>query len=291
VNPSHWQAGPTVPTSDGMEIATWDLGGDGPPLLLTHGTGLHAKMWLPLAPVLSRSFRVWAMDQRGHGRSGHAPPESYLDWEGFASDILAVVDALGLDGADGGLVGAGHSLGGGTLIMAEERRPGTFAGLYVFEPVVVSPAVRGEISAAQMDLAAMTRKRRVSFESYEAASANFASKDPFARFRPDILEAYVSHAFVPAPDGTVVLACGPEEEAATFEGALHNEAWERLSAVRARVTVAGGSEPNGPGTVAAGIAAALPRGSYEQWPDLDHFGPMTDPDAVAEALVAALASR
>jgi pimeloyl-ACP methyl ester carboxylesterase len=274
-----------------MEIATWDLGGQGPPLLLTHGTGLHAKMWLPVAPVLARSFRVWAMDQRGHGRSKHLPPDSYLDWDGFATDILAVVDALGLGGADSGLVAAGHSLGGATLLMAEERRPGTFSALYLYEPVVVDPEARRRFSEAQLGLSAITRKRQASFPSYEAAVANFAAKRPFARFRPDVLDAYVSHAFVPTPEGTVVLACPPEEEAATFEGALHNRAWEQLPTVRARVTVAGGAEVAGPGAIAPGVAAALPHATYERWPRLDHFGPMTDPDGVAEALVRALAPR
>jgi pimeloyl-ACP methyl ester carboxylesterase len=288
---AHWQPGPRVTTPDGVEIATWDLGGQGPPLLLTHGTGFHAKTWLPLAPVLARSFRVWAIDHRGRGASGHVAPDAYLDWEAFASDILAVVDALGLGDASTGLVAAGHSLGGATLLMAEERRPGTLAALYLYEPVTIAPAIRKELAGSQLSLGAIARKRRTGFASYDAATANFAAKGPFARFRPDALDAYVTHAFVPRPDGTVELACRPEEEAATFEGALRTDSWERLSAVQIPVTVAGGGDTTGPGGFAPEVAAGLPGGTYQRWPELDHFGPMVDPDAVADALVQALTAR
>ena len=80
----------------------------------------------------------------------------------FADDVLAVVDALGLDGC----VAAGHSKGGASLLLAEERRPGTFAALWCFEPIVFpggGPGPDGE-----NPMAAGARRRRSTFPSRRA---------------------------------------------------------------------------------------------------------------------------
>ncbi|MCH7910243.1 MAG: alpha/beta fold hydrolase, partial [Candidatus Hydrogenedentes bacterium] len=54
---------------DGVALNVWDLGGDGPPLLLCHCTGTHGRVWDPLLPRLLEHFHVYAPDTRGHGDS------------------------------------------------------------------------------------------------------------------------------------------------------------------------------------------------------------------------------
>ncbi|MEY6433995.1 alpha/beta fold hydrolase BchO [Thioalkalicoccus limnaeus] len=49
--------------------------GDGPDLLLIHGTAAATHSWGGLAPLLARRFRVLTLDLPGHGFSG--PVESY----------------------------------------------------------------------------------------------------------------------------------------------------------------------------------------------------------------------
>jgi pimeloyl-ACP methyl ester carboxylesterase len=280
-----WRPGPRVAGADGVEIATWDLGGSGPPLLLLHATGFHARMWLPLAPVLRASHRVWAVDQRGHGASGHAADRTYRDWSRFVADLLAVVDRLGL--ADDGLRAAGHSLGGAVLLLAEQHRPGLLRAAYCYEPVVPAPAYRSA-GSGEASLARVTAKRRAGFASRAEARANYAAKAPFASFAPEALDAYVAHAFVDRPDGTVELACTPAEEATVYEGAMGHRAWEHLGEVAAPVVVAGGSDTGGLAATIPALVDALPRGRIEHWDRLSHFGPMEDPPAVAAAIVAAL---
>ncbi|MGH9062298.1 MAG: alpha/beta fold hydrolase, partial [Acidimicrobiales bacterium] len=107
-------AGPVVRSGDGIDLQTWDLGGDGPALLLIHATGFHGRCWLPLAPALAERFHVWAYDQRGHGASGHTAAGDYRDWSSFVDDCLAVVDHLGLEQP----YAAGHSLGGAVGLLA-----------------------------------------------------------------------------------------------------------------------------------------------------------------------------
>src|SRR5215210_4499717 len=118
-------APPTVTTADGVAIAVHHLGGSGPPVVMAHATGLHGLVWSPLAAALSDELTCIAFDQRGHGRSGD-PPGLDFDWAGFGRDAIAVVDGLGLERP----LGVGHSSGAAGLLLAEEARPGTFAGLY-----------------------------------------------------------------------------------------------------------------------------------------------------------------
>ncbi|MEO8486235.1 MAG: pimeloyl-ACP methyl ester esterase BioH [Betaproteobacteria bacterium] len=47
--------------------------GEGPPLVLLHGWGLHAGLFAPLMPALARRFRVHAVDLPGHGHSAPLP--------------------------------------------------------------------------------------------------------------------------------------------------------------------------------------------------------------------------
>src|SRR5437868_6259323 len=115
-------ASPAVPTftsSDGFDVAAWDLGGDGPPVLMAHATGFHGLVWRPMAAALP-DFRCYSFDERGHGDSFRPPGHDY-DWIGFADDALTVVDGLGL----GHPFGIGHSAGAAALLMAEAFRPGT----------------------------------------------------------------------------------------------------------------------------------------------------------------------
>ena len=99
----------------------YEFGGAGQPLLMAHATGFCATMYRPLAAELVEQFRVVALDFRGHGRSAR-PGNDDFGWDRMAQDVLAVIDRLGTKPA----AGFGHSMGGAALLMAEERRPGTF---------------------------------------------------------------------------------------------------------------------------------------------------------------------
>jgi pimeloyl-ACP methyl ester carboxylesterase len=71
--------------------------GEGPPLLLLHGWPQHWWAWRKLIPPLARHYRVLAPDLRGWGWSD-APAGDYAKAT-FASDILALLDAEGIDRA------------------------------------------------------------------------------------------------------------------------------------------------------------------------------------------------
>ena len=81
---------------------------DAQPLLLIHGVTASAAVWWRVGPALAASGRrVTAVDQAGHGRTGH--------WQGHhrfrdnAADLAAFVRAAGLDRDDLRIIG--HSWG------------------------------------------------------------------------------------------------------------------------------------------------------------------------------------
>jgi pimeloyl-ACP methyl ester carboxylesterase len=273
---------------DGTELVAYHLGGDGPPVMLTHATGFHAHCWLPLASTLTPEFSVWALDQRGHGASGKAPDGQY-PWSRFAADLRFVLDELATPGQP--WRAGGHSMGGAVALMVEADRPGTFAAICAYEPVVFpDTGLPLEEGQAPPPLAVLARKRRPSFESRAAALANYGSKPPLNQFDPEALENYVEYGLVDAPDGTVTLACVREDEGAVFDGAAGNGVWNRLDQVRCPVTVlAGGSGMDPVGRIAPAVARQLPRGGYREFPALDHFGPMTAPYEVGRVMATALA--
>jgi len=310
--------GPRVTTWDGVEIATYDLGGDGPPLLLAHATGFHGRVWLPVAEALRSRFRCVAFDARGHGDSGKAPDGDY-DWRGFAADTVAVVDGLGL----GQPRAVGHSSGGAALLLAEEARPGTFASLYCYEPVVPlvedrpasptpglaptpaaaasepvapepmapKPAAPEAVAPDSNPLAAGARRRREVFASRDAAFANYVAKPPFNRFDPDCLLAYVMYGFDGLADGTVRLRCRGEDEARVYEMAFRHRAFQHLDLVTCAVTLAcGGAGAHFGADHLAAMAARLTGARIDVHPDLGHFGPMEAPAQVAAAVTAAFAA-
>ena len=57
-------------SSGGLQIPSYDWGGDGPPLIIAHATGLHGHTYAPLAARLRPHFHCYAIDIRGQGDAG-----------------------------------------------------------------------------------------------------------------------------------------------------------------------------------------------------------------------------
>ncbi len=268
-----------VATSDGLAIAAYDLGGRGAPLVMVHAAGLHGMVLTPLARELAPDFRCVSLDGRGHGDSP-LPRGHQLDWYGLAADVLAVVDGLSLVRP----YAFGHSSGGTAVLMAEQSRPGTFAAIYCYEPVIVAadpPLGRDSDSW----LASRARHRRATFASRQEACRHYASKPPLAGLAPDVLQAYVAHGFEDAGEAGVRLKCDPETEATIYEMATAHDAYARLPEVRCPVTVACGSETEAcTPERASALLDRLPHGRREVLDHVGHLGPLERPDPVARSI-------
>lgn len=272
-------------------LAVHQLGdgdGSGTDLLFVHATGLHGRVWEPLVSQLSPDLgsRALAMDVRGHGESAPLPAGG-LPWEELAADVLVVVEDLGLRRP----FAVGHSSGASLLLLAEEQRPATFAGLYCIEPIGTASEEPPPPNAGH-PLAEGARRRRTVFPSRQAAYDAYSAKPPFSEVAPEALWAYVEHGFADVPedeDGGVRLKCRPEAEAAMYANGLSHHAYRDLGHVRCPVTLAGGDRSRAvTPEVLALWAARLGEARVEILAGLGHFAPLEDPGAVARAVTAAL---
>lgn len=84
--------------------------GEGPQLLLIHGTGAATHSWRELMPLLARHFAVIAPDLPGHGFS-QSPPPHRLSLPGMAADVGQLLRKLDVKP----VVAVGHSAGAAIL--------------------------------------------------------------------------------------------------------------------------------------------------------------------------------
>jgi len=273
---------------DGECAALHDLGGDGPPLLLTHGNGLNAGMWATVVPHLQGTFHCWGLDFRGHGASLQAHERIPVERRWFVAEVLAAVEAIG--GAPA--LAAGHSLGGATLVRTEQQHPGTLRAAWVFEPVLVPTT--WDVKPPPSGLIEASRRRRLVFASVEEAVGRFRSKPPFADCEAEAVQRYVEIGTAPQPDGTVKLTCTGETEASIYES---NEQLDftRFAEITCPITVAAGAAMamgnELPPMVAPLVAEALGDGRLEILQGVTHFAPMEDGALVAGSIIRHLSSH
>jgi pimeloyl-ACP methyl ester carboxylesterase len=92
---------------DGIKIY-YEVHGNGPPLILTHGYSSTSAMWRGQIEALSQHHKLVLWDMRGHGRSDYPrDPQAYSE-ELTVGDMAALLDEIGAERA---IVG-GLSLGG-----------------------------------------------------------------------------------------------------------------------------------------------------------------------------------
>src|SRR5882762_11482504 len=92
---------------DGTSIYYEDSGGDGPPILFSHGLLWDTRLFAPQVAALRDRYRCIAYDHRGQGRSGIATTPS-VSMDTLTDDALALIDNLGL----GAVHFCGVSMGG-----------------------------------------------------------------------------------------------------------------------------------------------------------------------------------
>jgi pimeloyl-ACP methyl ester carboxylesterase len=95
-------------TSGDAQIS-YEVLGDGPPVVLLHPFPANHELWLPAAQQLTPHYRVILPDLRGHGDSGVG--EGPATMPKHAADISRVLD----DAKVGGAAFAGVSIGGYVL--------------------------------------------------------------------------------------------------------------------------------------------------------------------------------
>jgi sigma-B regulation protein RsbQ len=165
------------------------------PILFAHGFGCDQHMWRFVAPAFENDYRVVLFDYVGSGRSELSAydPERYSSLDGYALDVLDIIDALDLRN----LIFVGHSVSAMIGVLAANHEPDRFAQLvmvgpsprYVNDPPYVGGFERHEIEGLleTMDknfigwanfLAPVIMKNTDRPELSRELEASFCSTDP-----------------------------------------------------------------------------------------------------------------
>lgn len=113
--------------------------GDGPPLLLVHGS-IFADPWEPMLSYgeLLADYQIIRYHRRGYGGSYPAAPGRTLGREG--ADAIALLDHLGIERANV----VGHSLAANIVLQAAIDAPDRFSTMTLLEPGMFTvPAAAG----------------------------------------------------------------------------------------------------------------------------------------------------
>jgi esterase len=161
-------------THDGIRFSYLDAGGHGAPLIALHAHWMEAVTYVPLAEALAPGWRVIALDQRGHGNSGHA--QSYTRNE-YVGDLETLYELLALDTA----VLLGNSLGGVNAFQFAARHPDKVRGMII------------------EDIGAVVTHMDVEF--VRAWSGNFPTREALAERVGPRLAAGLAESFRETPAG------------------------------------------------------------------------------------------
>src|SRR5690348_4071559 len=117
----------------GQSVA-WGSIGEGPPLVLVHGTPFSSQVWRRIAPLLARRWRVLYFDLLGYGQSAMAEgqdvslgiqdlllAELFRHWELERPDMLC------------------HDFGGATALRGHLLGGLPYASLMIFDAVALAP--------------------------------------------------------------------------------------------------------------------------------------------------------
>lgn len=112
-----------------LRILEWSGDGvaTGAPMVLVHGLASNALLWQGAArELVARGHRVFAVDQRGHGRS--SKPDDGYDMGTVTEDLVQLLDHLAARGIERPVV-VGQSWGGNVVVELAARRPDLVRGV------------------------------------------------------------------------------------------------------------------------------------------------------------------
>lgn len=101
-------------------------------MVFAHGFGCDQAMWRHVAPAFEADFQTVLFDHVGAGASDVSAydPAKYASLEGYADDLIEVIEELGLTG----VVFVGHSVSAMIGVLAANKSPGLFSKLILVGP-------------------------------------------------------------------------------------------------------------------------------------------------------------
>ena len=231
-------------TNSGVRIS-YDVTGQGRPLVLLHGWLNDRTWWAETGYIdgLRRDHRVVSVDLRGHGRSDKPHEPSSYHAASFASDVLAVADAEGLER----FAIWGLSYGGWVAWMTADAAPHRVAAMITTGSWDPRPAPDLPDSGEDPDLEVLRRGGM-----------------------PALIERYEDDSYLfPPPIRAVMLRADPEAMIACQSSELLTDGIRDLESFPVPALLISGEREDEEGK-AASISHLLPHGESLILPGLGH---------------------
>lgn len=165
-----------------LALKRYGAAGGGVPVVLLHGLFGSSANWHSIAQRLGEGRRALAPDLRNHGRS---PRSAEMTYPAMASDVLALLDAQGIDQA----VLVGHSMGGKAAMWLALEHPERVAALAVADMAPAAYPHRFDAILNALSAIDLTRIR-----DRRDADAQLAQDLPSAALRGYLLANLVREA-------------------------------------------------------------------------------------------------
>ncbi|MEJ1968174.1 MAG: alpha/beta fold hydrolase [Rhizomicrobium sp.] len=107
----------------------YEVHGEGPVILLTHGYSATSQMWRSQIEPLSKRHKLVLWDMRGHGRSDYPADQDEYSEDKTVADMAALLDTVGVKTA---IVG-GLSLGGYMSLAFHATHPERVRALLIID--------------------------------------------------------------------------------------------------------------------------------------------------------------
>jgi len=260
---------------DALRLHHLDWGNEGRhPIVLVHGSRLHAHVWNDFGRRFSDRFHVIAVDQRGHGDSGWGAEDSY-QLEELYRDLRAHVEARGLSRYT--LVG--HSLGGRVSMLYASRHQDELVRLVLVDITPGRPAAAGAPAAPERAGGAQPRD----FDSKAAAIAYLARA--MSRAPRHLVEESVRHGMRRNEAGRYVWKYDPVLFSRRVRPSAGMDLWKLVAEVSTPTLLQYGAESDVVNAeLAERLRGTMPRCAVERVEGAGH-GLFTDqPDAFASSV-------
>lgn len=112
----------------------WQVDGEGPPVVLCHGTPWSSTLWDPLASGLAKTWRVYRWDMLGYGRSAK-PPRHDVSIAAQAELFAALLGHWNLDPPQV----VAHDIGGAVALRTHLLHRRAYRSLTLVDVVALAP--------------------------------------------------------------------------------------------------------------------------------------------------------
>lgn len=253
-----------------------------PVIVIAHANGYSAYTYRWYMEHLSKEYSVYAMDFWGHSKSeGRLEEDGYTGWLLFRDQIIAFIQEMNFRS----VTMIGHSLGGGSSILAASKKPELFKNIIALDPVVLGliPVFYGKLF--QVPLAKGAIKRRTTFKSIDLVRKAYRKSPAFKDWNQQIYEDYLHSAFISQNDGSVKLALDPRIEAKIFNAVSFRNILFRLKNITVPVHIITPKNSHVcPKRTAKKIIRKCRNSTYETWPGITHFFPFEKPEFTLEEI-------